>query len=281
MKVRAQREIKKGEEITTRYLGPWEGQPNRQLKIQRNWKFICNCVRCQDPSDLGTYFSAIKCRKCSNIFPNNETCPVRNGNNSNETENECEYFLPVDSQILGSPWKCTRCEKKKTVTEIDNILQKIEKIVESMKSEIMCCVKIVSPDTVQVIDTSVKKLEELVHPNHFIVFQFKKWVLKLPLSPQTASLDKINFLELQMQFHSDIMKIVESLDPGLTLNRASHHKEIAQCRIQLSKQKMIDRSEGYTKLQHMNQMKIAMSELKEVSASFRYPEKISCDKGSK
>ena len=123
----------------------------------------------------------------------------------------------------------------------------------------------------------ITKIEEIVHPNHFMVFQFKKWISKLPLSPQANSSDKIDFLELQMKYHSEMMRIIEILDPGLTLNRASHHKQMAQCRIQLSKQKMVQKSEGYSKMQHLDQMKMAMCELKEVSASFKYPEKISLE----
>merc|ERR1711981_554639 len=65
MEVRAKMAIQQDEEITTRYVDPWEGQPSRQLKIGRNWNFICNCLRCKDPSDLGTYFSAIVCPNCS------------------------------------------------------------------------------------------------------------------------------------------------------------------------------------------------------------------------
>ena len=274
MKVRAQKEIKKGEEITTRYLGPWEGQPSRQIKIQRNWQFICNCRRCQDPSDLATYFSAIKCTKCSLKFENNENCEIHNGGMDSESVDKCGYLLPANPQVLGSPWKCQSCDTIVTVTEIDDVLQKTEKMVDSMKSEILKCLKTDLSESVQSIESVIKKLIELVHPNHFLVFQFKKWVMKLPLSAQAASSDKISFLELQMKFHSAVMKIVDTLDPGLTLNRASHHKDIAQCRIQLSKQKVFDKIEGYSKVQHMNQMKIAMSELKEVSASFKFPEKI-------
>ena len=276
MKVRAQKEIKKGEEITTRYLGPWEGQPGRQIKIQRNWQFICNCLRCQDPSDLATYFSAIKCKNCSVTFQNNQNCDIYNSDLDSEPVAKCGYLLPINPQVLGSPWKCQSCDTIVTVTEIDDMLQKTEKMVDSMKSEILRCLKKDLFESVQSIELVVNKLHELVHPNHFLVFQFKKWVLKLPLSAQAPSSNKISFLELQMRFHSAIMKIVDTLDPGLTLNRASHHKDIAQCRIQLSKQKVFDKIEGYSKVQHMNQMKIAMSELKEVSASFKYPEKIVC-----
>lgn len=58
--VRAQTYIKKGQQITTRYLPPWEGQPKRVDQLWKHWQFICHCDRCKDPSEFGTYFSAIK-----------------------------------------------------------------------------------------------------------------------------------------------------------------------------------------------------------------------------
>lgn len=64
MELRAQRPILKGEEITTRYVSSFECQPKRQNKLWNNWKFLCQCKRCMDPTDLGTYFSAVKCKKC-------------------------------------------------------------------------------------------------------------------------------------------------------------------------------------------------------------------------
>ena len=267
LQVRAQKDIKKNEEITTRYFGPWEGQPNRQLRIQRNWRFICNCHRCQDPSDLSTYFSAIKCKDCSDVQSNGDVRMLT----------QTGYLLPVDLQKLGASWKCNNCNKMKPVKEIDHVLQTMDKLIDLIKSDILCSINSDLTSITQIVESFITKIEEIVHPNHFMVFQFKKWISKLPLSPQANSSDKIDFMELQMKYHSEMMKIIETLDPGLTLNRASHHKQMAQCRIQLSKQKMVQKSEGYSKMQHLDQMKMAMCELKEVSASFKYPEKISLE----
>ena len=65
MTVRAQTRIRKGEEITTRYSPPWEGQPTRLAKIWKHWQFVCHCERCKDPTEFGTFFSAIKYVFCT------------------------------------------------------------------------------------------------------------------------------------------------------------------------------------------------------------------------
>ena len=83
---------------------------------------------------------------------------------------------------------------------------------------------------------------------------------------------KIGFLELQQRYHMDLLIIIELLDPGFTLNRAGHIKKVALIRMQLSHLKMTANPESYTNVHHMAQMKIAISELKLVSESFKYPE---------
>ena len=60
MVVRAQTLILKGQQITTRYVPPWEGQPVRLDKIWKHWQYICGCDRCKDATEFGTYFSAIQ-----------------------------------------------------------------------------------------------------------------------------------------------------------------------------------------------------------------------------
>ena len=126
---------------------------------------------------------------------------------------------------------------------------------------------------------------EKLHPNHFIIFQFKEWVIELPkptsivqikqndlLNAPRDFFSEISFMELQMRYHLDILKTVEILDRGLTINRAGHHKQLAKCRMELSGLKMAADPDSYTKVHHMKEMKIAMSELKQVSLSFKYPE---------
>lgn len=46
MEVRAQRNIARGEEISTRYILPCLEQPARLETIHKAWGFICTCDRC-------------------------------------------------------------------------------------------------------------------------------------------------------------------------------------------------------------------------------------------
>ena len=46
MEVRAKVNIRRGEEITTRYVLPSMEQPTRLEHIYKSWGFICSCARC-------------------------------------------------------------------------------------------------------------------------------------------------------------------------------------------------------------------------------------------
>ncbi len=85
--------IRKGEEISTRYISSTLGNLKfefliskqlivcgklailignirRRDDIQRYWYFHCTCPRCVDPTELGTYMSAVKCNQCNEVpFP--------------------------------------------------------------------------------------------------------------------------------------------------------------------------------------------------------------------
>lgn len=50
MLVRASRDMKKGEEVTTAYLSDNKPYDERQFRLKRSWKFKCSCVACEAAS---------------------------------------------------------------------------------------------------------------------------------------------------------------------------------------------------------------------------------------
>merc|ERR1719445_2563114 len=89
MEVRAKVNIKRGEEITTRYVVPSMGQPTRLEHISKSWGFICSCARCMSPSELGTMFSGVRCDQCDH-----------------------GHCLPSVSGVLRCDWTCDNCTAK-------------------------------------------------------------------------------------------------------------------------------------------------------------------------
>ena len=47
-----------------RYVGINVGAPTRAVMLEDHWSFVCTCKRCLDPTELGTYASALRCLAC-------------------------------------------------------------------------------------------------------------------------------------------------------------------------------------------------------------------------
>ena len=56
------------------------------LMLQADWHFDCMCKRCSDPTECGSFISAVKCFDCGS-----------------------DRVLPVDPLDYESIWKCGRC----------------------------------------------------------------------------------------------------------------------------------------------------------------------------
>ena len=56
--------IKADEELSITYTNLMRGTSERRARLQYQWHFKCQCQRCQDPKELGTYIGALKCPHC-------------------------------------------------------------------------------------------------------------------------------------------------------------------------------------------------------------------------
>lgn len=59
--VRAAAGIRKGENITTMYTHALWGTQARREHLRETKYFSCTCKRCEDPTEMGTYLSALRC----------------------------------------------------------------------------------------------------------------------------------------------------------------------------------------------------------------------------
>ncbi len=89
IQIRAAVHVQKGDHISITYTDPMWGTANRQMHLKETKFFSCLCRRCKDPSELETFFSALKC----------PSCPLQ----------QQGYLLPVDPLNGASPWKCNSC----------------------------------------------------------------------------------------------------------------------------------------------------------------------------
>ena len=188
---------------------------------------------------------------------------------------------------------CNKCGEEKSLRDVEHVLSSIKDIMDQIKTQILAIMNKKSVDLVRYLERSVELLKEHLHPNHFLIFHYKIWVLELPVLEQDSSSEdtsgsygdftsphvqdhvknQIKLFELQMKYFGEVLKILEILDPGLSLTRAEYYKRMGQCRIKLSQLKDFGDQNQNSKLNHMEQMDIAVAEFKHASLCFDYPER--------
>ena len=201
-------------------------------------------------------------------------------------------MLPKDTHSLQKEWVCDKCGEEKCLRDIEHVLSSIKDIMDQIKAQILAIMNKKSIDLVRYLQRSVELLKEHLHPNHFLIFHYKIWVLELPVLEQDSSSEDISgcgdftspnaqdhvqnqmkLFELQMKYFGEVLKILEILDPGLSLTRAEYYKRMGQCRIKLSQLKDFGDQNQSSKLNHMEQMDIAVLEFKQATLCFDYPER--------
>ena len=94
-----------GTEITIQYKGPLQGNVLRRLAFGNHWMFECRCPRCADPTEFGSFLSAMRCpEKCGG------------------------FILPIDSLDKMGDWKCSECGKTCEGDEIVGTVLKLDQV---------------------------------------------------------------------------------------------------------------------------------------------------------
>jgi len=100
--LRATRDIKKGEEITSSYLSNFEALTNnkvkRQEKLQSSWSFVCKCEKCEDCEDES--FASLK-REIEKLLPSKR--PPTNLAGWKSHAKSHERLVDAILTILGKP----------------------------------------------------------------------------------------------------------------------------------------------------------------------------------
>jgi len=174
--LRAQVDIKAGEEITIQYISFIFGNRRRRKDIHQSWMFECACARCTDRTELGQMFSAHLCEACSG--------PV----------------LPEDSNLYCPIWRCEECSKETTASDIEAIETEIEQdMFDTFET-----------DTAK-YRVLIDKWSNKIHPNHYQLLLMKKY-LAISLRGQLTYAEVEEKIALQEEF----IRAFEVVDPGCT-----------------------------------------------------------------
>lgn len=95
----------------------------RRQHLLENKHFECSCLRCADPTELGTHMSSLKCNKCDNGI-----------------------VLTTDALVPDSQWKCTHCE----FTTNGQAVARVFQIIQGEMDQVEAYTAAYGPEAIQV-----------------------------------------------------------------------------------------------------------------------------------
>ena len=127
--VRVRQAIKKGEELSIRYSHLSMHSSLLRPLISEAWHFTCNCPRCNDGSELGTFASCPRCPTsgCPALLqPPLDAANHKNFNNMPVTAKDLpttQGNLPIDpgepvKSSSSSTWNCSSCSTSATEEDV-------------------------------------------------------------------------------------------------------------------------------------------------------------------
>lgn len=204
IEVRAQVDIKAGEEITNQYVKPDTPTFLRRPLLRSRWHFDCFCQRCSDPTELGSFLSGLICQR-----------------------RRCEgTVLSKDSLDNQSDWACTSCH---VIWPFDKVL----KVVENCES----CVKQTNPteDVVEHYERVLHLLSHQLHPGHYILLDVKQNLGMILGNCKPYLIKNLSrpLKERKVQVCQDVLDTLSCLDRGYTKWRGKMMGEVTKTRMTL------------------------------------------------
>ncbi|XP_047032333.1 SET domain-containing protein SmydA-8-like [Helicoverpa zea] len=176
--------ILKNEHIATMYSHALWGTQARRQHLKDSKYFACKCSRCRDPTELGTYLSAMKC-----LGDDNKPCDG--------------IHLPEDPLDDETDWVCNKCAIKVRNSQVNMVMSQMGEDVE----------------TVLMMDGSITLLEKLLwrfstflHPNHYYMYSLKHSLVQLYGREQGYM--SLDILEKKIKMCKELIAITKALDPG-------------------------------------------------------------------
>ena len=187
-KLIAKCDLEPGTPITITYCSTISGTQERRSKLAQTKLFSCTCHRCSDPSEFGSYLSALKCPKCQSptVLP--------------------DSFLDDETA-----WRCGDCPFKTTSHNVNKMIGALRKKVDAKESK----------DNLE--KTLIQMLDQRLPRNHFLVLDLETVISHKCNKIRTlASVDRR--LEI-VQHRIDVLKLVDRGGTSRLAGFLAHKKQ--------------------------------------------------------
>ena len=93
--------------------------------LREHWSFTCQCKRCSDPTELGTYASAVWCYNCK------ATAASDTESDSDIDKASAGVMLPKGpADGATSLWSCTQCGTSIDKTKMESLIDVALRIIK-------------------------------------------------------------------------------------------------------------------------------------------------------
>ncbi|XP_016988357.2 SET domain-containing protein SmydA-8 [Drosophila rhopaloa] len=185
--VRAGCNLRKGDHLRITYTNILWGTHLRQHHLRLTKHFSCRCSRCLDPTEYGTYISALAC-----LGDVNKTC--------------AGTHLPVDPLDENTQWKCDTCPMLVDGAYVSELQTHMTEQVDSLMAG--------CPSANQV-ELLLARLSQILHPNHFHTFNLKHTLIQLYGNETGLELGGLSSgqLERKLRLCDELYNVCRRLDP--------------------------------------------------------------------
>jgi len=186
MSVRALVPIRHGDVIYVSYTDPFQTTLQRRSFLSRGKHFVCKCIRCQDPEELGTFSSVVRCTSC----PSGMVLP--------------------DSSAELMRWMCSACAKEMNHVEVARMEEVVQNIVKNIQR------LPIDHHLIERCEELFVTLPKKLHPNHVMLMQLRIQLIHLYGNVPGFQMNQLpaRLLQRKAQLCFELLQVLRLLCPG-------------------------------------------------------------------
>ena len=177
------RRIAAGEVISATYTKSLYSTMERLEHLSMSKCFNCACERCADPTESGSYLSAIRCSQCPG------------------------HLLSKDPLNVDSNWKCDKCDNEQRASGI-----------KAGNASIVSEMKALDRHSLASLAQFLTKYEKLLGSTNHHIVEIKYAIMMMLGNNDRYSLETLTREQLDMKenFATQLLDIADKIEPGCT-----------------------------------------------------------------